>query len=94
MAGSSLYARLPARPPARNKVQFVGHGDVYHGVPLLGGNAAATLADLLNQVEQHSPAGARLDKIALVGCDTDCTGRPSLREPFRQSLAARPTRPP
>ncbi|MFJ0754294.1 C80 family cysteine peptidase, partial [Bordetella bronchiseptica] len=81
----------PAAGP--HKVQFVGHGDVYHGVPLLGGNAAATLADLLNQVEQHSPAGARLDKIALVGCDTDCTGRPSLREPFRQSLATRPDAP-
>src|SRR5690606_6382059 len=75
---SVRQAGAPA--PGSHKVQFVGHGDVYHGVPLLGGNAGATLAELLNQVERNSPAGARLDKIALVGCDTDCTGRPSLRE--------------
>ncbi|MGZ9893185.1 C80 family cysteine peptidase [Bordetella bronchiseptica] len=88
---SVRQAGAPA--PGPHKVQFVGHGDVYHGVPLLGGNAGATLAELLNQVERNSPAGARLDKIALVGCDTDCTGRPSLREPFRRLLAARPDAP-
>lgn len=92
--GQLAPIRQAAAPaPGPHKVQFVGHGDVYHGVPLLGGNADATLADLLNQVERNSPAGARLDKIALVGCDTDCTDRPSLREPFQQLLAARPDAP-
>ncbi|QIX99356.1 filamentous hemagglutinin N-terminal domain-containing protein [Bordetella bronchiseptica] len=76
-----------------HKIQFVGHGDVYNGVPLLGGNASDALAGLLGQVERASPAGARLDKVTLVGCDTDCTGRPSLREPLQQLLAARPDAP-
>lgn len=79
-SGQLTQVRAPAAPATGpQKIQFVGHGSILEGMPLLGGNNAAQLARMLPAIRQGLPATARVEKITLVGCNTGCASRASLR---------------
>ncbi|WP_310648527.1 C80 family cysteine peptidase [Bordetella avium] len=72
-AWRTATATMP-RLDGRIKLQFVGHGS--HDEATLGGKNAATLAAMIQDLSPRLGADARLDKVALVGCDTGaCAGR-------------------
>ncbi|RIQ13307.1 hypothetical protein D0846_15800, partial [Bordetella avium] len=72
-AWRTATATMP-RLDGRIKLQFVGHGS--HDEATLGGKNAATLAAMIQDLSPRLGADAKLDKVALVGCDTGaCAGR-------------------